>query len=1013
MLASDQKLSCFSDTSPVESYPSEPRRRSPEEVHCQAIMTDTSSVATTQPITNQFPVTAPPLPSPVPNGTVSDVAQEDEPYTIKCICAFQDDDGHTVFCETCETWQHIECYYHGKDVPDIHTCADCEPRPLDAKRATERQKRLREQSDAGDRKPKRSGAKTQRKKAKDGDASTNGLSSHQRNDSKDQPPSKKMKTSHRATGSLGSLPGTPTLQPDSRKRAGSAALSSMSPTKPSMNNAPPPSPLPLYSPEFLELYNRDEGNVDMQGNLFETISLLSDLASWVRDPSSLSRSLNVRTPKDVFTRLDYPLDPTQWPSISRTSKTDTSLEYDGKHPTWQLLKVENDVRKDDIVGEVKGKIGPLRDYCLDQNNRWQELRHPEPFVFFHPQLPIYIDSRKEGTQLRYVRRSCRPNVTLKTFITNEIEYHFCFVATQDIPADTEITAMWYLDPQIFPSGNGLVKQEGSVEGLQESAAICMSNILAHFGGCACDQSCLLANLDRRRSPKSIDSGNKQQNGRRRRNKSKQVISPMSTGRATNSRAGSENIKNNEDDDQGGSRSASGSVKGQPHSRDQTPNDSTSKGGTELSERERRKIAAVEKKFEQLEHGQQQAQKKKKRSSNTSTQITPTVASSINSLSKPLHLDTAVRGSGSPPSGVSPQPRSARGSKSSSRKTPVLGVPKVRDRHREKPQYVDSEMQTESDHNEPRYTPPPAPRRTSFVPLTQRLLKRCYEDRLRFQDRNRQRDVSGGQTPDHMPSPASPIQHVDKSSSPMASMSVRNGTDDVEMKDAPTEVTPPKPPSQNPKEESEPDSVSPSARSDASSKPPLPPLWPSTAAHNSPVPRNVTNGLRSELRVQLPPPQFSSMSPPSNHTPSTSSPPIAQSPFSVGSASQPSISVPSSGITAPSPVKKKLSLGDYLSRKNTLTTPTTEKTQAQSVPASSQSLSAPQPAGSNPSSMAPTGEKDKDGNDEKDGVGEKDETSTSPDSVMKDAPNPPSSLPFTPAIHPPPSISKDPRLHPPS
>ncbi|KAK2759488.1 hypothetical protein FQN54_002967 [Arachnomyces sp. PD_36] len=973
-------------------------------------MTDTSSVATTQPIANQFPVTAPPLTSPVPNGTVSDAAQEDEPYTIKCICAFQDDDGHTVFCETCETWQHIECYYHGKDVPEIHTCADCEPRVLDAKRATERQRRLREQSEGGDRKPKRSGAKNQRKKAKDGDASTNGYS-HQRNDSnstRDQPPSKKVKTSHRASGSLSSLPGTPTLQSDSRKRAGSTALSSMSPTKPSMNNAPPPSPLPLYSSEFLELYDRDTGNVDMQGNLFDTLSLLGELGSWVRDPLLLPRSVNVREPKDVFTHLDYPLDPSQWPAISCNSKTDTSVEYDGKHPTWKYLNVESDVRKDDIVGEVKGKVGPLRNYCLDPNNRWKELRHPEPFVFFHPQLPLYIDSRKEGTKLRYVRRSCRPNVTLKTFITNGTEYHFCFVANQDIPANAEITAMWYLDPEIVSPGNGLIKQEGSLEGIQDSAAMCLSNILAHFGGCACDpsQTCLLSGIDRRRRPNN--PGTKQQNGRRKKNKSKQVISPMGTGRANNSRAGSENIKNNEDEDQGGSRSTSGSVKGQPHSRDQTPNDATSAGGTELSERDRRKIAAVEKKFEQLEHGQQH-QKKKKRSSGTSTQITPTVAQSVNSLSKPLHLDTAVGRSTSPPSRISPNPRSARGSKSSSRKTPVLNVPKVRGRRGMNPRYVDSEMQTDPDHSQPSYTPP-TPRRTTFVPLTQRLLKRCHEDRVRHEERSRQREASAGQTPEHLMSPISPVQHVDKSSSPMVSTPAPNGIVDTEMKDAPTEITPPKTHPQHLKKEesAEPDAVSPSARSDASSKPPLPPLWPSTAAHNSPVPRNVTNGLRSELRVQLPPPQLSSMSPPSNTTPSTSSPPVPQSAFGVGSASQPSIPVPTSGIAAPSPVKKKLSLGDYLSRKNTLTTPTTEKTQSQVVPPPSQ----PSPSSQPGNDTATAGEKDRNGADEKNGaVEKKEESSTSPDSVMKDAPNPPSSLPFTPAIHPPSSVSKDPRLHP--
>ena len=31
-------------------------------------------------------------------------------YLIKCICTCGDDDGNTVYCDNCETWQHIECY---------------------------------------------------------------------------------------------------------------------------------------------------------------------------------------------------------------------------------------------------------------------------------------------------------------------------------------------------------------------------------------------------------------------------------------------------------------------------------------------------------------------------------------------------------------------------------------------------------------------------------------------------------------------------------------------------------------------------------------------------------------------------------------------------------------------------------------------------------------------------------------------------------------------------------------
>ena len=72
----------------------------------------------------------------------------DEEYTIKCICGFKDDDGNTVYCERCDTWQHTQCYYldEGGVVPtkDVlssidHICADCKPRPLDVRGAIKQQ----------------------------------------------------------------------------------------------------------------------------------------------------------------------------------------------------------------------------------------------------------------------------------------------------------------------------------------------------------------------------------------------------------------------------------------------------------------------------------------------------------------------------------------------------------------------------------------------------------------------------------------------------------------------------------------------------------------------------------------------------------------------------------------------------------------------------------------------------------------------------------------------------------
>lgn len=941
-------------------------------------MTDTSSVvATTHSTTDPYPVAAP-LNSPVPNGAVSDsvLPEEDEPYTIKCICAFQDDDGNTVFCERCETWQHIECYYHGRDVPEVHNCVDCEPRPIDARRATERQRRLREQSEAGDRKSKRSGPKGHKKKSKDPDH-VNGF--HQRSESgaRDQPPTKRTKTSHRPSVSVSSLPGTAVLQPDGRKRSGSTAA--MSPTK-----ASGPS-IPLYSPEFLHLYQRDPEPVHMEGNLFVNLTLAADLASWVKDPSALSRVVNGRSPQDIFTRSDASLESSRWPHLTKESVTDPNFEQDGLHPTWKVLKTDNEVHKDEIVGEVRGKIGLLRDYCLDPSNRWQELRHPEPFVFFHPQLPIYIDSREEGTMLRYIRRSCRPNVTMKTFITNEVEYRFCFVANQDIPPQSEITAMWYLDPQLFESTNGLVKQEAN-DGRQEAAAVCISNVLAHFGGCACDSSaqpCLLANVDLRRHPKAVESGGKQVNGRRKKAKSKPNFSPPATGRAD-----SEGVKNQDDDDMADGRSTSGSTRGHARSRDETPTMQSPNdlGDTELSARDKRKIAAVEKKFEQLEHDQHHTHQRKKKRSTHSAQATPTVASSKQTGYFPTG---AGRHSRSPPFRLSPGAASV-GRLGSPRKTSGSNTPRS---PLAPPQYVDSAMQTDPDESDVRFVPSVStPRRHSFVPLTQRLLKRCHQDRVKLEELGKQRDLTtvpttGAETP------GSPMSVDDTAAK------AHSEKDDVEMRDADTAMTPPSKlrtsDAGDGVSRAGSNSVSPSVSEDTPKAPQTP--WPSTAAHNSPL---LTNGARTGLRVQLPPTNITAA--PTANTPGSTVSSVLPSPSGLDSALQ----TPGSSVTAPSPVKKKLSLGDYLSRRG-ITTPTTEKSQATAMLPPQKSPPSQAPASSSPPLSTEGAQTHAEPASKTDAP--RRESPGPLDVTMKDVPKPPPSPPYVSSV--PPTLPTQPSVSP--
>lgn len=141
-----------------------------------------------------------------------------EPYTIKCTCHFEQDDGATVLCEECDTWQHIECYYPTKVVPEVHICADCQPRAVDPKRTGERSRRRREQNGVPDRRGggggRRSVAKAPKKKPKDLnqlDPSSNGgpdpvkpvtpsPSDRKHGAARDQPPpAKRPKTTHRAS----------------------------------------------------------------------------------------------------------------------------------------------------------------------------------------------------------------------------------------------------------------------------------------------------------------------------------------------------------------------------------------------------------------------------------------------------------------------------------------------------------------------------------------------------------------------------------------------------------------------------------------------------------------------------------------------------------------------------------------------------------------------------------------------------------------------------------------------
>ena len=568
-----------------------------------------------------------------PQDPINVVADEPEDYTIKCICGYEEDDGNTVYCETCDTWQHTECYYideHGavptnEDLKKYdHFCADCQERPLDKRGAIERQRERRRELEPGDRKVKKSTSKSHKKKIRVPESNgslTNGWVRSNDIDSFDRtsrsprdphPPTKKTKTSHRFSNSM-SIPvlnPNPTSQP--RKRSGSTTHS---PSKVQPRYSTNDSAKETYSLEFLHLYDDDPGDASMQTNLLSDIDITRLLSDWSSDVDELREATNGLSPRDVFNRCDQPVASMALPQLNKQYKLDESCIVHGQHPKWRYLTIDSFRPRDSVVAELKGKIGHMQRYIQDPTNRWDYLRHPAPFVFFHPKLPIYIDTRLEGTVCRYLRRSCDPNLSMKTFLENGSDYHFCFVAKQDLDAGSELTIGWVLDEHMrnyFSTRNHEdIKMEGDLD--EDYVADWVARVLAEFGGCACNSpdTCALAKYARRTT--SPVKGRNGYSGKH---------SPSDTGYATNSRAESEQ------DDR---RSSSGS---KSHSRDMTPTTTVAGdmgfvAGLEISDREKRKIAALEKNFEQLENDKHQpAPKRKKRNSGGSIVNTPSASTSV-------------------------------------------------------------------------------------------------------------------------------------------------------------------------------------------------------------------------------------------------------------------------------------------------------------------------------------------------------------------------------------------------
>ena len=828
---------------------------------------------------------------------------EEEPYTIKCICNFPDDDGNTIFCETCETWQHIDCFYPDNREEALsenftHSCHQCNPRPLDHKRAIERTQRLKNpvaDDGAPDKKPRRPASRSHKKKPKPNDLQLNATpsaeeSSKHTSPSDHHPPAKRPKTAHRSSHSISS-------QTTKKSPSAGNAKSQTNGHQHSPVTTPPDLPLDFeihnYSANFFSLHSDQDVHI-VGSNSFASLNISLKMSTWLKDRDGLKKDSGQEF-KDVFQKL---------PADIESRKRALRVEQKHFSPTpnrklrLQYLSAPSAIDKDVPLMELNGEIGFQNDYCANPDNLWTELTSPLPFVFFHPMLPLCIDTRKEGSEARYVRRSCKPNTVLDTYLSDGSEYHFWLVSDRHIAAREQITLPWdfrFPNKQkarlLYLLGLGDDEINGADQPEMDDIeyqhiSTWLHRLLSEYGGCACDlgSNCAFARFHRhylgRMQPKTNAS-------KKKRKAKTQNVSPTSTGHATTSRAASEGRF----DDSAEIDDRSVSSRSKPPSRDRTPlrQGSFDQLGilTEPTDRDKRKVAMAEDTFRRMEQQQHhhQVPKKKKRVSDGSTSTkTKSARTASNSTTPNLanvvhYVDTGTSRSksGSPATAISPGAQ-----------FPPFQMPRrdnVGRRSRQpsvppRSNYCDASVQTDPVEGEWFSEPTPSPRpRRRIMSLSQRLLNNRH--RQRIDDNGRRRSLGLVSEPSPMDADSPTTDRKSASSSPILNKDTISITatspvppsGDTVMTDAPT-VTPAR---ANPA--SSPGAHDPSASSERPKAP--------------------------DLRVHMPPvPAFPNPTTSATTTPHSATSSILQSPFSAGG-----LTSPLNGMQ-PSPVKKKLSLSDY-------------------------------------------------------------------------------------------------------
>ncbi|KAF8541311.1 hypothetical protein BDD12DRAFT_878888 [Trichophaea hybrida] len=680
---------------------------------------------------------------------------------IQCICEYDEDDGYTICCDACGTWQHIACMQLREgELPEKYLCSNCLPRPVDARKAKELQRQRRR-----DEKRKRSANASHKKK----EAQRGGQNGYTPCTA---PPGSEK------TGVV-KLPSPREPQPPTARKRNQRTSHSNQGVVVGTNNGTTVgsgSGSPVYLPDRngdvesdtdLDKYKYEFNDIDRNKHANEEVK------SYLSSASTTNEGVLKRFMKQDLSSICFP-------KTSVQNLPDSSKSY-SEHSRWCFV-LDSPCSRGKPVALFIGEVGFQETYKQEPINQYGLWNHPKPYVIFHPELPIYIDARRFGSEARFVRRSCRPNVCIKTIVTDDSGVFFALFASEPIKAGTELTLGWDWNgsTQLQYLGEGAVDLSRLTADEMKQAAPWVDNLIEKMGDCACagPPDCLLAKIKScGDGVDSIATKRPLTNGTGKRQRIKRNPSTESTASKEPTPDLAISHPNDDDDDD-----FKASVKVKPRSRDLTPSlpqETAVESGT-MTGREARKFKDVLSRIEkQTQEQQVQPNKRRKRSSMASlptgttrsaspgsenargideprkqksrkTESPATSPGSSNAREVSVVDASTGRSPGSSTGSQDHQGRS-RGTQSKSPGTSSASS-KVRRKMKArtpKSNYVNSSMQTEPDDELPWWKLPPmqnTPPRPPRLPLRKRLMQSLLRDRevaassvMSAQDKKRKHD----------------------------------------------------------------------------------------------------------------------------------------------------------------------------------------------------------------------------------------------------------------------------------